>query len=487
MDSSNFYVLAAAGGLVVLHASQVQPKNTSSVLIANLLGIAFATIAYWACGFAFALGSGPKSTTNTNLFLSYDRFFLMDATADDMNRFVDSLCLLLLVIVICNSGFLARMRCWIYPIIIIIIAGFLYPCAYHWVYTDNGWLTDGIEINFNIGGVTGQHKLLYVDEGMVGVLHIFGGTCALIGTIIIGTRKERKDKKFAALGGNLNPLIVVGGILALVGLIAKNATVTNSITVDTKTYLTKYLDKVPGATDIAMYKSLAFLNTMLSAQASAIIAFTLKRTKVCGDPSGTKALINGALAGVVGVSCAPHQYHPYAGFVIGVVSGLAYTAWTALFHCCRIDDPTDSAAVHLGAGIWGALAGPIFRKDAGIIVAEASTYKLNMFGWQMLGALAIFVWAGLTLFLIFVPFLLCRIATYKETDIQQGLDVFELDDPAFPDKSQYSVNGDTEHMISDVIPGSLPGSYVNKTYENPAAMQQHIWEQPDQDWRLAQY
>merc|ERR1711962_50392 len=484
-DSSNFYVLAAAGGLVVLHASQVQPKNTSSVLIANLLGIAFATIAYWACGFAFAIGSG-KDSVNNNLFLSYHRFFLMEASAGEMKQFVDSLCLLLLVIVICNSGFLARMRCWIYPIIIIIIAGLLYPCCYHWVYTEKGWLKAGIEINFNIGNTrVKQHKLLYVDEGMVGVIHIFGGTCALIGTIIIGTRKERKDKKFAALGGNLNPLIVVGGVLALVGLIAKNAGVTNTITDNTAKGLTNYINKMP--LDATMYQSLAFLNTMLSAQASAIIAFTLKRTKICGDPSGTKALINGALAGVVGVSCAPHQYHPYAGFVIGVVSGLAYTAWTALFHCCRIDDPTDSAAVHLGAGIWGALAGPIFRKDAGIIAAGASNYKLNMFGWQMLGALAIFVWAGLTLFIIFVPFLICRIATYKETDIQQGLDVFELDDPAFPDKSQYSVNGDTEHMIRDVIPGSLPGSYVNKTYENPAAMQQQMWEQPDQDWRLAQY
>ena len=71
--------------------------------------------------------------------------------------------------------------------------------------------------------------------------------------------------------------------------------------------------------------------------------------------------------------------------------------------------------VHLGAGIWGALAGPIFRKDSGVIVAGGSTYKMEMFGWQMLGALAIFVWAGLTLFIIVVPFLLCRIATYKET------------------------------------------------------------------------
>ena len=90
---------------------------------------AFATITYWACGFAFAVGSGDtgKGAFN-NIFLSYQRFFLMDATATDMDKFVNTLCILLLVIVICNSGFLARMRCWIYPIVIIVIAGMkVYP------------------------------------------------------------------------------------------------------------------------------------------------------------------------------------------------------------------------------------------------------------------------------------------------------------------------------------------------------------------------
>ena len=84
-------------------------------------------------------------------------------------------------------------------------------------------------------------------------------------------------------------------------MIAKNSSIpatTYDITTVAKggSKLETYIDKTTVA---GMYKSLAFLNTMLSAQASAIIAFTLKRTKVCGDPSGTKALINGALAGVV--------------------------------------------------------------------------------------------------------------------------------------------------------------------------------------------
>ena len=71
--------------------------------------------------------------------------------------------------------------------------------------------------------------------------------------------------------------------------------------------------------------------------------------------------------------------------------------------------------MHLGAGIWGALAGPIFRKDSGVIAAKGEIYKMEMFGWQLLGALAIFVWAGLTLFIIVIPFLLAKVATYKDT------------------------------------------------------------------------
>jgi len=480
MDSSNLYVLAAAGGLIVLHASQVQPKNTSSVLIANLLGIAFATIAYWATGFAFAIGDVAESNTNSNFFLSYNNFFLINTAQSDKvadyNKFVDTLCVLILAIVICNSGFLARMRCWIYPIIIVAVAGFLYPCVYHWIYTKDGWLRTGIDTNIGPANAPQKQSLFYNDEGMVGLIHIFGGTCALIGTIIIGTRKERKDKKFSALGGNLNPLIVVGGVLAMVGLTAKNMSVGASTAPAYTGLFSEYVHKTHTTT-----QSVAFLNTMLSAHASAIIAFTLKRTKICGDPSGTKALINGALAGIVAVSCAPHMYLPWYAFVIGVVAGLAYTGWTALFHCCRIDDPTDSAAVHLGAGIWAALAGPIFREEAGII-KDGSDYRFELFGWQMLSVLAIFVWAGLTLFIVVIPFILCRVATYKETDIQQGLDVFELDDPAFPDKSQYSQDLDTDQILDDVI-ASAGGK---GSYDNPAVVQ-HMWDQPDQDWRLAQY
>ena len=40
----------------------------------------------------------------------------------------------------------------------------------------------------------------------------------------------------------------------------------------------------------------------------------------------------------------PGSYLAYGAFVVGVVGGLAFTAWSALLQQCRIDDPTDSSA-----------------------------------------------------------------------------------------------------------------------------------------------
>ena len=48
--------------------------------------------------------------------------------------------------------------------------------------------------------------------------------------------------------------------------------------------------------------SLALVNNILAANGSALIAYLLKRTRAFGESSSTKALLNGALAGVVSES-----------------------------------------------------------------------------------------------------------------------------------------------------------------------------------------
>merc|ERR1712142_679640 len=130
-----------------------------------------------------------------NVILSYKRFFLIGAEPADLATFVTQAIILGLVIVIVNTGFIARMRCWIYPIIITIVGGLLYPLAHHWVYTVKGWLKKGIPVSHDGKSV----DLKYDDTYGASTIHIFGGACALIGTIVIGSRRDRKDKRFTPL------------------------------------------------------------------------------------------------------------------------------------------------------------------------------------------------------------------------------------------------------------------------------------------------
>lgn len=63
--------------------------------------------------------------------------------------------------------------------------------------------------------------------------------------------------------------------------------------------------------------------------------------------------MNGLLAGLVASTAGCAIVQPYASFVIGVVAGLVYLGGSWLLIRLKIDDPLDSAPIHLGGGAWG--------------------------------------------------------------------------------------------------------------------------------------
>jgi len=427
-------VILGVCGFILLHASQVQPKNTSSVIIANLLSLAVGTIIYWAIGFAFAFGDG--TIKNSNFFLSYDRFFLIDASGDDYARFGSELVYLMLVLVLCNSGFVSRMRYWVYPLLTLFISGVIYPFVIHWTKHPEGWLKSGIEVE-----IDGKDKILsYQDDGGAAWIHVLSGSVSLIGTILLAPRKDRQGKKFRPVGGNLTPLMLVGYFLAVIGLLAKQQT---------------------GKRHLA--------NSLLAAEGAALVSFALKRTGYFGDRSSTKALINGSISGLVAISVLSNDYLAYSAFVVGVIGGLAFTVWSALLQLCRIDDPTDSAAVHLGAGFWAAIASPLFRKTGGIIY-DVSKYNLQMFGWHLLAAVAIFVWSGLTVFLVLIFFVFARSIKYSGREAAEiGLDQLEHKEPAYPDREQYTPDR-TDQILDDLfLKDTGMYAYDNRASQNSGA------------------
>lgn len=416
-------VVFAVGGFILLHSSQVQPKNTSSVIIANLLSIAVGTIVFWGVGFAFSIGNG--TAVNSNFFLSYDRFFLIDASDSEYQLFGSELVYLMLVLVLCNSGFVSRMRYWMYPLLTLFISGIIYPFALHWTKHTEGWLRNGIEVTIN-----GQEKILsFSDAGGASWIHVFAGSVSLIGTIMLAPRKDRQGKKFKPVGGNLTPLMLAGYFMVVLGLLSSNT-----------------------------FKPKSLTNSLLAAQGAAFVSFSLKRTGCLGDKSSTKALINGSIAGLVAICSVPGEYLAYGAFVVGVIGGLAYTVWSALLQCCRIDDPTDSAAIHLGSGLWAVIASPLFKQTTGIIY-DPSKYNMQVFGWHFLGAMAIFVWSGLTVFVVLIVFVCTRAIKYSGREpAELGLDQLEHKEPAYPDREQY-LSDRTDQILDDLFLGKDNGIY----------------------------
>jgi Amt family ammonium transporter len=59
-------------------------------------------------------------------------------------------------------------------------------------------------------------------------------------------------------------------------------------------------------------------------------------------------------------------YKPYAGFIVGIVGGLAYYGCSGLLIRLRIDDPLDAIPIHFGGGLCGLICVGWFHEELGI-------------------------------------------------------------------------------------------------------------------------
>ena len=60
--------------------------------------------------------------------------------------------------------------------------------------------------------------------------------------------------------------------------------------------------------------------------------------------------LNGVLTGIVAVCAGCNQYALWGALIVGSFGGMAYVAIHMLMEKCKLDDPLDAVAVHLGGG-----------------------------------------------------------------------------------------------------------------------------------------
>ena len=144
-------------------------------------------------------------------------------------------------------------------------------------------------------------------------------------------------------------------------------------------------------------------------------------------------IINGILAGLVGITAPCAWVNLPRAVVIGAIAGALVVFSVAFFDNIQIDDPVGAISVHLVCGFWGTLAVGLFAEgpsDSGIY-AEGPNAGLLFGGGvaplftQLMGALAV---GGMTVLLSTIFWVALKASlgfrVTKEEELE-GLDISE--------------------------------------------------------------
>jgi Amt family ammonium transporter len=138
----------------------------------------------------------------------------------------------------------------------------------------------------------------------------------------------------------------------------------------------------------------------------AVVSLTLMTTSIAAAAGGTTAMfvswflskkpdlsmvLNGILAGLVGITAGADQMGLYSASAIGGIAGILVVFAVVFFDKLHLDDPVGAISVHLCCGVFGTLA-------VGLFGAKASAHQLYV---QFVGVAVFGVFCFLSAMVIF--------------------------------------------------------------------------------------
>ncbi|WHY74779.1 ammonium transporter [Fictibacillus enclensis] len=375
-------IILMEGGFALLEAGFVRHKNNVNIIMKVFADITIGTLCFYLIGFGLMYGKDAFGLLGTNGFMIKGDLSHLDFLISTDTFWLFQAAFVIAVISIVSGAVAERINFRAYILYAILMTIFIYPVAGHWVW-GGGWLG----------------KLGMQDFAGSGVIHALGGFSALAAAMFIGPRKGKftpQGMSTVSLPSNL-PLASVGAFLLWFGWFGFNAGSTLS------------------ATD-ARIGHIAIV-TMLSAASGGATAmlFTLFRYKRSDAPS----VINGSLAGLVGITAGCAFVSDSFAILIGVVSGFVMLFATHWLEIKQIDDPVGAFPVHAASGIWGTIAVGLFATDNGLF----TTGSWHLLGVQVLGLLVlctwgfVLTWLGLKLIQLWIP------VRSTEEEEEVGLDI----------------------------------------------------------------
>mmetsp|Transcript_126556 Transcript_126556/g.219271 ORF Transcript_126556/g.219271 Transcript_126556/m.219271 type:complete len:448 (-) Transcript_126556:556-1899(-) len=407
-------------GFTMLECGTCRSKNSINIVFKNTLDACMSGMAFCAIGWAIAYGGdthgGPR-----NGFIGSGEFFLVSSGAFGGYAgwfFQWAFAATTATIV---SGAVAE-RCAVggYMVMSFIMISFIYPVVVHWVWSGAGWLSAFCDTDaFNRVGTNGL-----IDFAGSGVVHLTGGVAAFVGAAILGPRKDRfgpkdespedqaaRDKAFAP---HNHTLVAMGTLILWLGWYGFNAGSTLALS---------------GGFHAVSAK--VCVTTTMAAAAGGWAALILARIfKKFWDAD---SMMNGVLAGLVGITAGCSTLEPWAAALSGFIAGIIYYGWCALLRKIKVDDVLGASAVHGAAGIWGVIAVGLFATPGNMAAAYADTGVHGLFyggggeqlGVQVLGCVAIIAWVAVTSGIMFGVMKVAGILRVSEAEEVMGLDEAE--------------------------------------------------------------
>lgn len=388
MMVATFLVFVMHLGFATLEAGLTQSKNTVNILFKNMGIIAIGLLTYTLVGFnlmypdEFALGG----------FLGFDGLGIATDAAGVTAEyspgytywtdFLFQAMFAATAATIVSGAVAERVKLGSFLLFATIYVMFVYPVIGSWKW-GGGWL-DGLGF-YDFAGST--------------LVHSVGGWAALAGVIFLGPRlgKYVNGEIRPILGHNL-PLAVMGMFLLWLGWFGFNG---GSV-----------LSADPGP--------VSFVLVTTSLAAAAGIAGAMATTWVVHKHPDASMVLNGALAGLVGITAGADVVSVTSAVVIGLIAGVIVVFSVETFDRAKLDDPVGAISVHLTCGVWGTLAVGIFSADHSVLT--------QLVGVAACGAVA-FPAASL-IFLLIRNTIGLRVSPEEE---RRGLDLAEHNMEAYPD------------------------------------------------------
>ena len=379
------------GGFAALEAGLVRQKNTINIMMKVFMDCTVGVIGYWAIGFGLMFGLDRLGIIGINGFFLSSQLKHLGLSVPPAAFWFFQAAFAVAAISIVSGAVAERMKFSAYIVFAFVGTALIYAVSGHWVWDAGGWL----------------NQLGMRDFAGSAVVHAAGGWAALAAVMLLGPRigKYNRDGTPNVLPANNLPLAAMGAFILWFGWFGFN----------------------PGSTLSGLNLNIATIamNTEMAAAAGGVVStlYTMRRYGKA-DPSMT---INGVLAGLVAITAGCAYVSAAGAVAIGAVAGWLVVWGVAFFDRLRLDDPVGALAVHGLGGTFGAMAVGLFALKGGLFYGGG----LHLLGVQILGTLAVSVWAfsaSYGLFALLKRTVGIRVSAHEE---MEGLDVGEHGVPAY--------------------------------------------------------